>query len=164
MDEALIKHVVNLLIELRQCAPPEPHVIESSVRDATDDALDLVSVRGMMETAMVWIRENDRTYLIDGSLQLIARRLGVASTTARKEISGAIISVIYFIIDLLGSSPSDDEDLHLRTSALSALATISATAVPDELATLSKTVLVVANYLTHNRNTSAGLTAMIVLW
>lgn len=102
--------------------------------------------------------------LQDGSLQLIANRLGAASTAARKEISHVIISVIDFIKDLLGSSPIDDEDRLLRTSALRALATISATALPEELATLSKTVLAVANYLNYGLDTSTGLSAIIVLW
>jgi hypothetical protein len=162
-DEALTKDVLNILLELRERVPPDRHVMKSTIDDAIDDALDLASVRGMMETTIDRIRGGDRS-VQDGSLQLVARRLGAASTTARRETSGHIISVIDFIKDLLCSPPRDDEDRLLRTSALSALVAISATALPDELATLSKTVPVVANHLNSDWGASTGLTAMISLW
>lgn len=163
VNEELTQQVLNLLLEIRQRSPPGPHLINSSVDDAIDDTLNLVSVRGMMEMTMDRITVGGR-HLQDGSLQMIAHRLGAASTSARKEISSIIISVIDFIRELLRSSPIDDEDRLLRKSALRALATISATALPEELATLSKTVLVVANYLNYDWDTSTGLTAIIVLW
>lgn len=163
VDEGLTQQVLNLLLELQQRAPPDSQIINSSVNHAIDDALTLVSVRGMMETTLDRITGGDRR-LHDGSLQLIAHRLGTATAGARKEISSAIIAVIDFIKNLLGTSPRDDEDRLIMKSALEALATISATALPDELATLSKTVLVVANCLNYDWNTSTGLTTMIVLW
>lgn len=159
VDEAYTQQVLDLLVKICQLSPPDPRVINSAI----DDALGLVPVRGMMELAMDRIVEGDRS-LQHGSLQMIANRLGAASTAARKEISKTIISVIGFIKDLLSSSPIDDEDRLVRNSALRALATIAATALPEELATLSKTVLVVAKYLNYDCNTSTGLAAIIGLW
>jgi len=159
----MAQHVLNLLLELRQHVPPEPEIINSSIADAIEDALDLGSVHGMMESTMASIRGDDRR-LQDGSLQLIARRLGAVSTAARKEISSTIIFVIDFIKNLLGSSPRDNEHFLLREAALKALSTISATALPDELATLSKTMSLVVNCLNHDWNTSTGLTTVITLW
>jgi hypothetical protein len=120
VDEEMTKNVLGLLLELCEHAPPESHVIISSVTDAIEDALDLVPVGGMMELVVTRISEGDRR-LQDGSLHLIARRLGRASTAARKGISSEIIFVIDFIKNLLRSSPSDNEDLLLRGSALGAL-------------------------------------------
>lgn len=159
VDEAYTQQVLDLLVKICQLSPPDPRVINSAI----DDALGLVPVRGMMELAMDRIVEGDRS-LQHGSLQMIANRLGAASTAARKEISKTIISVIGFIKDLLSSSPINDEDRLVRNSALRALATIAATALPEELATLSKTVLVVAKYLNYDCNTSTGLAAIIALW
>lgn len=161
VDETMTQNVLNLLLELRQHVPPERPIIDSSIRDAIEDAVDLVPVRGMMEMAVTSIEGGDQT-LQDGSLQMVAHRLGRASTAARKEINRHIILVIHFIEDLLMSSPNDNP--LLRESALAALVTISSTALPDELPILSKTVSVVALYLKHNWNTKIGLTALITLW
>ena len=163
VDEEMTKGVLNLLLDLCHHAPPEHHVIKSSINDAIEDALDLVPVRGMMESTVTRIEWNDQS-LQHGSLDLVARRLGKASTAARKEVNSSIIFVIEFIEKLLMSSPTDNEGHLLRESALGALVTISATALPDELPTLSKTVSVVAHYLNHNSNTPTGLTALITLW
>lgn len=162
VDGAMTQDVLDLLLKLRHHAPREPHVIKSSINDAIEDALDLVPVRGMMELTVTRIEWNDQS--VHGSLDLVARRLGRASTAARKEVNSSIIFVIKFIGKLLMSSPTDNEGHLLRESALGALVTISATALPDELPTLSKTISVVAHYLDHNWNTLTGLTALITLW
>ena len=159
----MIKDVLGLLLELGKHVPPEHHAVKSSVSVAFDDALDLVSVRGMMEVTVNSIR-GDEGKLQGGSLDLVARRLERSSTAARKEIKNEIIFVTDFIKNLFMSSPSDNEDLLLRESALRALIAISTTALPDELATLSKTVSVVATYLNHDWNTSTGIRALIALW
>ncbi len=163
VDELMTQGVLDLLLKLGHHAPPEPHVIKASISDAIEDALDLMPVRGMMELTVTRIEWDDQS-LQNGSLDLVARRLGRASTAARKEVNSSIISVIIFIEKLLMSSPTDNEGHLLRESALGALVTISATALPDELPTLSKTVSVVAHYLNHNWNTLTGLAALITLW
>ena len=159
----MIKNVLGLLLELGRHVPLEPHAVKLSINVAFDDALDLVSVRGMMEVTVNSIR-GDEGKLQGGSLDLVARRLERTSTAARKEIKNEIIFVTDFIKNLLMSPPSDNEDLLLRESALRALIAISATALPDELATLSKTVSVVTICLNRDWNTSIGLKALIALW
>ena len=163
VDEAKTQKVLDLLLELRCHVPPEHRVINSSVDVATDDANDLMSVRGVMELAVTRISGGNRS-LQDGSLHMVISRLGRASTAAREEINNVIIFVIDFIKNLLMSPPSDNEDFLLRKSALETLVTISATALPGELATLSKTVSVVASYLNDDWDTSTALTALIALW
>ena len=161
VDEVMTQNVLNLLLELQQHVPPESPLITSSIRDAIDDAVDLVPVHGMMEMTVNRIGGGDQT-LQEGSLQMVAHRLGRTSTAARKEINSHIIFVIHFIENLLMSSPNDNP--LLRESALAALVTISSTALPDELSTLSKTVSAVSHYLKHHCNTKTGLAALIALW
>ena len=161
VDEVMTQNVLNLLLELQQHVPPESPVITSSIRDAIEDAVDLVPVHGMMEMTVNRIGGGDQT-LQEGSLQMVAHRLGRTSTAARKEINSHIIFVIHFIEKLLMSSPNDNP--LLQESALAALVTISSTALPDELSTLSKTVSAVSHYLKHNCNTKTGLAALIALW
>jgi hypothetical protein len=163
VDDALIQQALSLLVKVLQHVPLDHRIIRSSVEDAIANALDLVSVSGMMETTTAHIRGDDRG-LQRGALQLIAGRLGAASIPARKGISRDILSVITFVKGLLGSSPRDNEDCLLMIEALNALAAISATALPNELATLSETVFGVANYLNHDWDTSTGLKAMTILW